>query len=354
MQESIKKISEIIWNNFKYKNALFSVSSLWLGHATRTLAIIKYYLDLGFSITIISYWNALNFLKQELVDSKNIDFIELQDYPALERWVWLKFYYYLIIDILRVKSLIKKENKFVNSLWNNFDFIFSDGRYWVYSKGIKSYLLSHQISFELPKKLSIFKKISDLGNYNYFKNFNSILIPDFEDEKFSLAWKLSHNHILEKLNYNYVWPISSYLDLKNKQKNIDYYFIISWYLEEHKENFVNKLIEQAKYLEWIKVFVLGDTFSDYVKHIKEYDITIYSSVSSTQRLDLFSRANVIISRAWYTTVMDLILNDKKAILFPTKNQTEQEYLATYLDDKWLFVNWWEDNFNLKDLISKLK
>jgi len=31
--------------------------------------------------------------------------------------------------------------------------------------------------------------------------------------------------------------------------------------------------------------------------------------------------------------MDLVANNKKAILFPTKNQTEQEYLAKYLDKK---------------------
>jgi hypothetical protein len=46
----------------------------------------------------------------------------------------------------------------------------------------------------------------------------------------------------------------------------------------------------------------------------------------------------------------LVTNNKKAILFPTKNQTEQEYLAEYLDKKWLFVNWWQNGYNLKKLL----
>ncbi len=108
MQKSIKKISEVIWGNFKYKKALFSVSSLWLGHATRTLVIMKYYLDLDFEITIISFWNTLIFLKKELIEYKKINFIELEDYPAFWRWFWIKFYYFLFSDIFKTKLIIKK------------------------------------------------------------------------------------------------------------------------------------------------------------------------------------------------------------------------------------------------------
>jgi hypothetical protein len=35
--------------------------------------------------------------------------------------------------------------------------------------------------------------------------------------------------------------------------------------------------------------------------------------------------------------MDLVELSKKAILFPTQNQTEQEYLAYYLNKKDLYV-----------------
>ena len=39
----------------------------------------------------------------------------------------------------------------------------------------------------------------------------------------------------------------------------------------------------------------------------------------------------IICRAGYSSILDLISLEKKAILIPTKNQTEQEYLAEYLE-----------------------
>lgn len=55
-----------------YKKALFAISSLWLGHATRSLPIIKFYLEKWYKIDIVCFWDALNYLKNEL---KNFDII---------------------------------------------------------------------------------------------------------------------------------------------------------------------------------------------------------------------------------------------------------------------------------------
>ena len=65
------------------KKALFAVSSLGLGHATRSLAVIRYFIR-EYDITVISYGNALRFLQEELSED-NVSFIEIEDYPKLER-----------------------------------------------------------------------------------------------------------------------------------------------------------------------------------------------------------------------------------------------------------------------------
>lgn len=337
------------------KRVLFAVSSLWLWHATRSLVIINYLLSKKYNVSIISYWNALRLLIDELKNEKNVDFIELEDYPPLERWRWLMMYIYLIFDIFKAYLVMRKERKFIKLMHKKYDLIFSDWRYWVYHKKIKSFIISHQISFIMPRWLWIFKFISDYVNFKVFKKFDSVLIPDFKDIKNSLAWKLSHTNLLKKLNHNYIWILSLYKNWDNNEKIIDYLFIISWYLKEHKESFINTLINEAKKLKWKKVFVLWDTTQSYKKHIKEHDITIYSFVSWEERNDLFKKSKVVISRAGYTTVMDLIKLWKKAILFPTPNQTEQEYLAKYLWRKWYFVIWdQEKSINLQKLIKKLK
>jgi UDP-N-acetylglucosamine transferase subunit ALG13 len=336
----------------KKNKALFAMSSLWLGHATRTLVVVNHFLDAWFEIDIISFWNALNFLKTELW-GKKVNFIELVDYPPLERWKWASFYYYLFIDLIKTSKIIKSENRFVRKIQDKYDFIFSDWRYWVYSKKIPSFLLSHQLAFIMQKWLSFFSRLADYFNYKHFKNFDHVFIPDYKNIDRNLAWNLSHPNWINNINHTFIWVLSSISGDKNENtNNIDYLFTISGYLQDSKESFVNTLIEQAKKLSWKKVFVLWDTKNNYVKEL-ENDITIYSFVSWETRKQLFENAKIIISRTWYTTIMDLVELWKKAILFPTPNQTEQEYLAEFLKENNYYVIW-EKDIDLEHLVNKVE
>ncbi len=335
------------------KKILYAISSLWLWHATRSMAIINYLLSKKYHIVILSNWNALNFLKEELKNIQNIEFVDFGDYPPLERWNWIIMYVYLIIDLIKTFTIIQKEKEYVESRKSDFDLIFSDWRYGIYNKSIKSYIISHQISFIMPKFLGIFSWLLDYCNHLFLKKFDEVLIPDFKDNKKNMAWKLSHCKILKKLKHSYIWPLSLYENDIWIKKDIDYLFIISWYLLEHKWSFIDTLLKEAEKLKWKKFFVLWDTLENYKKYIKETDITIYSYVSWEIRNDLMSRSKIIISRSGYTSIMDFVKLWKKAILFPTPNQTEQEYLAKYLWENWYFVVWkQEDNINLEKLINK--
>lgn len=333
------------------KKILFAISSLWLWHATRSLVIINHFLNKWYEVDIVSYWNALNFLKSEIKNEKVI-FFELKDYPPLERWKWVKHYVYLTIDIVKTKKTIKKENSFLKSIEKKYDFIFSDWRYGFHSKNKYSFLISHQLNFIMPKWLKFLWKIVNYSNYRYLRKFNHILIPDYQNINNSLAWYLSHPEWLNKINHTYIWILSSLYNNLNNNEKIDYLFTISWYLTENKDSFINYLIDFAKKLEWKKVFVLWDAKNNYEKKL-ENNITIYSYVCWEKRKELFKKADIIISRAWYTTIMDLVELEKKAILFPTPNQTEQEYLAIYLENKWHFV-FGNENNDLEKLEKKVR
>ena len=64
------------------------------------------------------------------------------------------------------------------------------------------------------------------------------------------------------------------------------------------------------------------------------------------------KADYVISRSGYSTVMDILTLGKKSILIPTPGQTEQEYLATYLAEKKIaFCNSQKD-FSLEDVLQK--
>lgn len=337
------------------KKALFAISSLWLWHATRSLPIIKMYLKKWYKIDIVSFWNSLDYLKSELKDE--VRYYNLKDYPALERWSWIAFYLFLVSDIITTYVRIKREQRFLKKLndENKYSFIFSDWKYWFYSKNTKSYILSHQLSFDIPKFFSFSQRFMDYYNKRTFKKFDLLFIPDYEDSKNNLAWKLSHPKWIKNISHRYIWNLSSLLDIKDEEKNekIDYLFTISWYLLEHKENFINKLLEEAKELKWKKVFILGNTKEDKYFFDEKNNIEVFSFLSWKERIKKFKNAEVIISRAGYTTIMDLVELEKKAILFPTPKQTEQEYLAKYLWEKKYFI-YAKENEKLSDLIKKLE
>ena len=67
---------------------------------------------------------------------------------------------------------------------------------------------------------------------------------------------------------------------------------------------------------------------------------------------VIQQSKIIISRSGYTTVMDLVVLRKKAILIPTPGQKKQEYLAEYLFQKQYFFSSQQKNFSIEDAIKK--
>ncbi len=336
------------------KKGLFAITNQGLGHATRELPIIRRFLNEDYSLIILSNGNALRFLKEELKEKGDkVEFREIEAYPPLERKRGIAFFYYLIKDLNETFRIINREHDYINKVVKeekSLEFIISDGRYGCYSKEVPSFIISHQINFKVPALLSWASPIVERNNIKLLSNFDKVFIPDYADKENNLAGELSHPKGVERLNHQYVGILSFYTNM-NLEESIDYLFIISGYLLEYKDSFISKLIEQAKNLSGKKVFILGDTSKNTIK--KEGDITLYSFAAGKLREELFNKAKVIVSRAGYTTVMDLVELNKKAILFPTPHQTEQEYLARLYKEKGYFsIGLDQNNFSLSRLIEE--
>jgi len=248
------------------------------------------------------------------------------------------FYIYLVIDSLYTLIVINQEHRFVTNLAEGIqpEFIISDGRYGSYVKGIPSFIISHQISFVMPRGFGIFQRLGDYVNYKTFKRFNAVLVPDYGDTAHNLAGKMSHHPMLQKLEHYYVGILSS-LKKEDVEEDIHMLFSTGGFLSPHKPSFVDSLIEQAKIIPGKKIFILGKVGGDDNRSLGEYDIEILSSVAGHERQTIFNRAKMVVSRSGYTTIMDLVELEKPGVLIPTPGQTEQEYLAEYLADNENFL-----------------
>jgi hypothetical protein len=318
--------------------ALFAISSLGLGHATRSLAVLRAFLQQGYAVTVICDGAALSFLQRELASEAAVSFQQIPDYPPLERGTGWRYYWYLLVDLLKTWLLIVKEHRAVQPLADGYELIFSDGRYGIRSRFVPSYILTHQIAFIPPKGFSFTRGITKYLNHFALRQFDCILIPDFPDQQDNLSGVLAHARGAMPARHCFVGILSSYQPI-NIAQDIDYLFIVSGYLVEHKNHFVGELLSQARRLEGRKVFVLGtDQGSDKLSPVSpEADLQVYGMVSGRLRQELFNRSRRIISRAGYSTIMDLVEHGRRALLIPTPNQTEQEYLAAYLGGRNLFA-----------------
>ncbi len=319
--------------------ALFAVSSLGLGHATRSLVVIREYLRRGYSVTVISAGNALAFLRLELEGESAVQLRDMPDYPPLERGSGWRLYCYLAIDLLKTWRLIAREHREVRAMAADYDFIFSDGRYGFHSPWTPSFILSHQIAFLPPKGLREASWLTEHVNLAALRKFDCLLIPDYPYPNANLAGNLAHSHNLHRCPHCHVGILSSYPHLGLPQ-DIDYLFIISGYLLEHKDSFVRQLLGQATELPGRKAFILGDADADAALYdtFRRDDLEIHAVASGALRQELFERARCVVSRAGYTTIMDLVEHGKRALLVPTPNQTEQEYLAYHLGSLGHFVS----------------
>jgi UDP-N-acetylglucosamine transferase subunit ALG13 len=318
--------------------ALFAISSLGLGHATRSLVVVREYLDRGYAVTIVSQGTALEFLRLELSNQASVEFREWPDYPPLERGAGWRLYAYLLFDLLTTWRRIRREHRALQSIAADYEFIFSDGRYGFHSPWAPSFILTHQVAFMPPKGLRETAWLTEHVNVAALRKFDCVFIPDYPYPSVNLAGHLAHTLYLHRCCHRYVGILSSYRHL-DLPRDIDYLFVISGYLLEHKGSFVHNLLQLAAELPGHKVFILGAVADDnnLYEPYRQDDLEIHVMASGELRQALFNRARCVISRSGYTTVMDLVEHDKPALLIPTPNQTEQEYLAYYLSSHGYYV-----------------
>ena len=82
-------------------------------------------------------------------------------------------------------------------------------------------------------------------------------------------------------------------------------------------------------------------------------VEIHNHLSSTALNNAIQQSACVIGRSGYSTVMDLVKLQQKAILVPTPGQTEQEYLAASLMQKKIFYCINQQEFSLQESLAKL-
>ena len=328
---------------------VYGVCSWGLGHATRSLPVIRKMLEEKNDLTIISNGRSLDLLKKELNGS--IEYVDIPDYPMLlsenSRQFMAKSVIYWPLFIRKMQSGLNKLTKILQT--KKYDIIVSDGRYDIYSKKIPSFFISHQMRIMNPLRIKILETGSEIFNLFFFKRFRGVIVPDYENN--DLSGDLSHNlREIDENKINYVGVLSDF-EKKETKKDIEYLISISG-PEPQRTMLEKKLLANIDQLKGKIIITLGKT-----EKTKKYDkenIKVFTFLSKEKRQEFLNRSKLVISRSGYSTIMDLAVIGTKALMIPTPGQVEQEYLSKYHNKKKTFYSVRQDKLNLIDDIEKAK
>jgi len=324
------------------KKILYGVLNWGLGHASRSIPIIQFLVSKGFELIIASDGEALELLKKEF---PNLYFEKIEPYNAF--YSKTKKYFDLTIfkQLNKFSKTIKKEHSQTQKLIekHNISYIISDNRYGVYSKKIPSTIICHQIN--LQHKNSFIQKQMNIIHSKMLDKFNEIWVLDFKENP--ICGNISNKIFLEKRIQNKIKYLGLISRMKKQNLAIEYKFcIVLSGPEPQRTLFENILINQTKTINDKIAFVRGTNV--YKQKIKSSEnIEVFDLLESKRLNEIINKSEIVVCRAGYSSIMDILKLKKQAILVPTPGQTEQEYLAKNLDNKKWFYSQNQSAFNVK-------
>lgn len=298
------------------KRTLLCILDWGLGHATRSLALLNHELLAGDEVFIATSGPAKSFIARERPD---LPLFDLPSYAVTYPSKSMELN--VAVQLPKWLSVIWREHRATQRLVRelNIDRIVSDNRFGCYAKGIPSIFLTHQLH-----------PITGAAPVNwayrsYLQRFDEFWVPD--DAARSLSGKLAE--ATGYLNVRYIGWLSRFDHLPKQPKTLRTLSILSG-PEPMRSRLEAELLAALPDIAGVHHVVRGTEKGERVTAAENIQVT---DLASTQVLsELLPRAEVVICRAGYSTLMDLFAGgvEAKLILLPTPGQTEQEYLGMQL------------------------
>lgn len=318
-----------------------------LGHATRCIPIIKGLLQQKCEVWIAASGAQKAILKEEF---PFLSFVEIPGYG-------IKYDKNRALTILRLIGLvpkilirIKQENAWLQQflLREKPDVVISDNRYGLYAPGPVTVFITHQLRIRTPLGRVVDGWLQRI-NYSAIRRFSACWVPDRPGVD-SLAGELSHPRRLPSIPLRYIGWLTRLAGGTGQTEDVDVLVLLSG-PEPQRTILEKKILEQAAGLERRIVLLRGLPGGGEAVDAPP-GMVVHDHLPAAQLLPLLRGARVVVARAGYSTVMELLSLGKKAVLIPTPGQTEQEYLGNYLSGRGLVIQVRQKDFSLKEAVAK--
>lgn len=310
------------------RRILYGVYHWGLGHATRSLVLIRALVARGDRVTILMQPGAgMQLLQSELGDT--VEYYPFRDTPAPFSRYPAVFYIRMSLSMPWVVAGYRREHRLAERLVKErqFDCVVSDSRIGVWSAAAPSYVIFHSIHQIIPGRIRWIEHFVEWGQRRLLRGYSKVLIPDLEADG-GLSGDLGHYPYFDwgAQRLNYIGPLSD-VARPDVPQDLDYFFSVSG-IEPQRSLFGDMVLAALPRLHGRIVVTLGDpSRKGEVQQLG--NATVYGYLDRARQAEMLNRARVVITRSGYTTLMELAELGKRALFVPTPGQSEQEYLARF-------------------------
>ncbi|HXH19910.1 MAG TPA: glycosyltransferase [Chitinophagales bacterium] len=322
-----------------------------LGHATRCIPVINEILSYGHEPVLAADGRAFDLLKGEYPQLKIIRLKGYHPrYPAQGNMAAAmffqlpKFFFAIAREHIELKKIIREYS---------IDAIISDNRYGLWSDSIPSVFITHQLFIRMPERMKWLEKVVNGLNHYFIRQFRHCWVPDFAGEE-NLSGELSHRSRMP-LKVEYIGLLCRKSQAGNAIGNRCKYDLLALLSgpEPQRTLFEEEMKRQLLQLKLRALIVRGVTEENKTEKVNDF-IEAVSHLSAHRLFEAMESSEVVVCRAGYSSLMELITLQKKAVIIPTPGQTEQEYLARRCRMLNYFASQLQHEMNLKSALQAVK
>ena len=320
------------------RRILISPLDWGLGHASRIIPLIDKHLELGDNVIIAGSGMSLNLLKKQFPQLKSVKIPSFtMRYSAGKSQVWAvakafpSLIYYSIKEHKALKRIVEEEK---------ITFIISDNRFGLYHKSVPSAYITHQLMIKLPRGWSFLEPMIAYFHRCIINKFTECWVPDFEKMSESLAGELSHP-AKKPRNVKYIGTLSRFTSSVS-ENYVGFAQLLTPNLalailsgaEPQRTMLENELLMSLQEDQHENIILVQGKVEAEQKVSKVGKVTVYNYMNTEELQEYILKADKIICRSGYSSIMDLHALGKlqNATPIPTPGQTEQEYLAEYISN----------------------
>jgi UDP-N-acetylglucosamine transferase subunit ALG13 len=317
-----------------------------LGHATRCIPIIRQLICKDCEVLLAGEGKVANLLRTEF---PQLQMLPLKGYNInYGKTAWQSLGK-ILLQIPKIINAIEEEQEWLEQIIeeHQLNAVISDNRYGLNHKDLHSVIITHQLLIKTSLGKMADEMLQGL-HYQYINEFSHCWVPDAENE-INLAGDLSHPEKKPSIPVKYIGPQSRFESTHYSDLNKHLLIMLSG-PEPQRTILENELLDQlTNYTEPV-LFLRGLPGNTDLPGVSS-NILIHNHLPSDQLEEAITSSELIISRCGYSTVMDMMIMQKKTILIPTPGQTEQEYLSSHLMNNRMAFCIPQAKFRLKNAIE---